>query len=41
MKQGKRPLALIDKDPDLKGYPLLRESLENFWAGKIELFKTG
>lgn len=34
-------LSLIEKDPDLKGYPFLRGSLETFWKGKIELFKTG
>ncbi len=33
--------SLIDRDPDLKGFPLLRKSLETFWEGKIELFKTG
>ncbi len=33
--------SLIDREPDLKGFPLLRKSLENFWEGKIELFKTG
>jgi ATP-dependent DNA helicase RecG len=33
--------ALIGRDPELKGYPLLRASLEKFWEGKIELFKTG
>jgi ATP-dependent DNA helicase RecG len=33
--------ALIEKDPDLEGYPLLRRSLETFWKGKIDLFKTG
>ncbi|MDQ7787478.1 MAG: ATP-dependent DNA helicase RecG [Thermodesulfovibrionales bacterium] len=33
--------ALIEKDPGLEGYPLLRRSLETFWKGKIELFKTG
>ncbi|MCG2720497.1 MAG: ATP-dependent DNA helicase RecG, partial [Thermodesulfovibrionales bacterium] len=33
--------ALIEKDPDMEGYPLLRTSLETFWKGKIELFKTG
>ncbi|OGW40617.1 MAG: ATP-dependent DNA helicase RecG [Nitrospirae bacterium RBG_13_39_12] len=32
---------LIDRDPDLKGFPPLRKSLETFWEGKIELFKTG
>lgn len=32
---------IVEKDPDLKGYPLLRESLETFWRGKIELFKVG
>lgn len=33
--------SLIDREPDLKGFPLLRKSLETFWEGKIELFKTG
>jgi ATP-dependent DNA helicase RecG len=33
--------SLIRNDPDLKEFPLLRGSLEKFWAGKIELFKTG
>ncbi len=32
---------LIQKDHMLEGYPLLRSSLERFWEGKIELFKTG
>ena len=33
--------SLIDRDPDLDGFPMLRKSLETFWEGKIELFKTG
>lgn len=33
--------ALIDVDPDLERYPALRASLESFWQGRIELFKTG
>ena len=33
--------SLIRKDPGLKEFPLLRGSLERFWEGKIELFKTG
>lgn len=33
--------ALSERDPGLKGYPLLRGSLERFWKGKIEIFKTG
>lgn len=32
---------LIKRDPELKGYPLLREQVEEFWQGKIELFVTG
>ena len=32
---------LIERDPGLKGFPQLRKSLEAFWEGKIELFKTG
>jgi ATP-dependent DNA helicase RecG len=37
----KEAFSLIERDPDLKGYPVLRKSLETFWRGKIELFKTG
>jgi hypothetical protein len=33
--------SLIQKDSSLKEFPLLRSSLERFWEGKIELFKTG
>lgn len=32
---------LIKRDPELKGYPLLRKQVEEFWQGKIELFVTG
>lgn len=37
----KEAFDLIEKDPDLKGVPVLRKHLENFWMGKVELFKTG
>jgi ATP-dependent DNA helicase RecG len=37
----KEAFSIIDEDPDLKGYPFMRKSLETFWSGKIELFKTG
>jgi ATP-dependent DNA helicase RecG len=33
--------SLIDEDPELAENHLLREALETFWEGKIELFKTG
>jgi ATP-dependent DNA helicase RecG len=33
--------SLVEGDPEFSGYPLLRESLEKFWWGKIELFHTG
>ena len=33
--------SLIHTDPSLKGFPLLRNSLERFWEGKTDLFKTG
>lgn len=33
--------SLINRDPDLNGFPLLKKSLQIFWEGKIELFKTG
>ncbi|MBM4140555.1 MAG: ATP-dependent DNA helicase RecG [Nitrospira sp.] len=37
----KEAFNIIERYPDLKGFPLLRKSLEGFWKGKIELFKTG
>lgn len=37
----KEAFSLVENDPEFKGYPLLRQSLEMFWRGKIELFKTG
>jgi ATP-dependent DNA helicase RecG len=37
----KEAFSLIERDPEFKGFPLLRNSLEAFWKGKIELFKTG
>lgn len=39
-KARKEAFTLIERDPDLKGYPLLKKSLETFWRGRIELFKT-
>ncbi len=33
--------SLVDSDPDLKKTPLLKKSVERFWEGKVELFKTG
>lgn len=37
----KEVISLIGGDPELLGAPLLRENLEIFWRGKIDLFKTG
>lgn len=37
----KEAFKLIEKDPEVKGFPLLKKYLESFWEGKIELFKTG
>lgn len=33
--------SLLASDPELGKYPELKEALENFWRGKVELFKTG
>ncbi len=33
--------SLIKRDPELKRYPFLKNSVEEFWQGKIELFVTG
>lgn len=37
----KEAFKLIEKDPEVNRYPHLKKSLESFWEGKIELFKTG
>ncbi len=31
---------IVNYDPELAGSPVLREAVEEFWQGKIELFKT-
>ena len=36
----KEAFALIEDDPRLEKYPALRESIEDFWGRKLELFKT-
>jgi ATP-dependent DNA helicase RecG len=33
--------TIVENDPELKGFPLLKNSVETFWEGKIDLFKTG
>ena len=33
--------ALIERDPRLESSPLLKESVERFWRGKTDIFKTG
>ncbi len=33
--------TMVDDNPDLTKHPLLKKSVETFWEGKIELFKTG
>ncbi len=40
-KARREAFTLIERDPGLKGYSLLRKSLETFWKGRVELFKTG
>lgn len=37
----KEAFNIIDIDPELLSFPSLKNSLEQFWHGKIELFKTG
>ncbi len=36
----KEAFKLVKSDPALSKFPLLREAVENFWTGKIEIFKT-
>ncbi|MEW6570077.1 MAG: ATP-dependent DNA helicase RecG [Nitrospirota bacterium] len=40
-KARQEAFSLIEDDPELKGLPLLKKSVENFWKEKSELFKTG
>jgi len=37
----KEAFALIDRDPQLGNSPLLKKSVERFWRGKTDIFKTG
>lgn len=39
-KARKEAFSLVEQDPELKGFPALKQALETFWKGKIELFKT-
>jgi len=32
--------AVVERDPDLRRYPLLKSSVDTFWKGKTELFRT-
>ncbi|HEC98047.1 MAG TPA: ATP-dependent DNA helicase RecG [Nitrospirae bacterium] len=36
----KESFKIVEQDPDLSGYPLLRDRVERFWRGKIEIFRT-
>lgn len=36
----KEAFLLIQRDPLLEGYPLLRRAIEDFWGNKLEMFKT-
>jgi len=36
----KEAFSVIESDPEIKGYPVLRKSVETFWKGKLEFFKT-
>lgn len=36
----KEAFALIEKDPELKMFPGLKKSIEDFWGRRLELFKT-
>lgn len=36
----KEAFALVESDAELRNYPLLKRSLEDFWGKKLDLFKT-
>lgn len=33
--------SMVDSDPDLTRSPLLKKTVERFWEGKMDIFKTG
>lgn len=37
----KEAFNMVDGDPELKNSSLLKRTVERFWEGKIEIFKTG
>ncbi|GAB4415387.1 MAG: ATP-dependent DNA helicase RecG [Thermodesulfovibrionales bacterium] len=37
----KEAFSIVDSDPDLKKSPELKKTVERFWEGKMEIFKTG
>lgn len=36
----KEAFALVESDAELRNYPLLKRSLEDFWGKRLDLFKT-
>ena len=41
LETGRREaFALADADPELKGYPMLKEKLQRRWMGRLELIKS-
>ena len=37
----KEAFDMVSADHELRGHPALRKTVEKFWAGKVEIFKTG
>lgn len=37
----KEAFTIVEKDPELQKLPGLKKSVERFWEGKIDIFKTG
>ena len=37
----KEAFGIIEKDAELKELPFLKERLDVFWKGRVDLFKTG
>lgn len=37
----KEAFGMVNADPELKERPALKKTVEKFWAGKAEIFKTG
>jgi len=36
----KEAFSMVDRDPQLEKAPVLKKTVERFWQGRIDVFKT-